>query len=223
VLVVIGGGVFGAYHARQLAKAVRAGRVDGPIAIVDRDPGCPAFVELGGEPFVRTVRADWGDFLREWLPAAAPGDHLVPAPFAPHLLWRWLAGELHARPSPAPRGWRLPYEVSVEDGAVVYVSAAGWRCPATCVEPDHCPALHAPRDWDLATILEDGALERGHRPAVFRCAHLAAGVGSIPATTVVATRDRLLADGAATPVLVATSSHCHAAVGALRIIHPRSG
>lgn len=223
VLVVIGGGRFGTYHARQLAKAVEAGRVAGPIVVVDRDPECQAFVELSGLPFVRPAQTEWAEFLCRWLPGAAPDDHLVPAPLAPHLLWEWLASELGAHPAPAPQGWGLPYELASEGGAVAYLSAAAWRCPATCVEPSHCPALHATRDWDLAALIESGARAHGHRPAVFRCLHLAAGIGSIRVGAILDSRARLLADSATTPILVGTSSHCHAAIGALRISPPSSG
>jgi hypothetical protein len=215
MLVVIGGGWFGSYHARQLAGAVAAGRVAGPLAIVDRDPSCPAFAELGSLDGVEPVVEEWTSFLARWLPSAGAGDHLIPAPFAPHLLWSWLAAELGARPVAPPGGWGLPYEATGADGAL-FVSAAGWRCPATCIEPAHCPALHAPRDWDLADLLEAGAMARGYRAAVFRCLHLAAGVGSIRAEEILAARARL-SSGVGPPVLVATSSHCHAALGALRV------
>jgi hypothetical protein len=223
VLVVIGGGEFGTYHARQLAKAVRAGTVNGPIAIVDRDEGCRAFAELGRSPFVRPVRAEWDAYLRRWLREASPDDHLVPAPLAPHLVWEWLAAELDAVPAPIPSGWGLPYELAPAGGSVAYLSAAAWRCPATCIEPEHCPALHAPRDWDLAAEIESRARAHGYRPAVFRCLHLAAGIASIPARALLDTRAGLRADPPSTPILVATSSHCHAAIGALRIPPPPSG
>jgi hypothetical protein len=218
MVVVIGGGYFGSYHARQLSRAVAAGRLAGPIAIVDRDPACPAFSELNGLAFVEPVIEEWSSFLRRWLPAASGEDHLVPAPHAPHLLWSWLGHELGASPAAPPRGWGLPYEVTGPEGAV-FVSAAAWRCPATCVEPAHCPALHAPRDWDLADLIETEAAARGYRPAVFRCLHLAAGVGSLRAAEILAARERM-GRGSAEPVLVATSSRRHAALGALRVHRP---
>jgi hypothetical protein len=221
MLAVIGGGCFGAYHGRQLAGAVAAGRAVGPVVIVDRDPTCRACRELGGHPDVELVRADWGAFLGRWLSRAGPEDHLIPAPLAPHLLWEWLAAELGASPASTPRRWGLPYEVAGAGGAI-FLSMAAWRCPATCIEPAHCPALHSPRDWDLAGFLEQGAIARGYHPAVFRCLHLAAGVGSVSAASILATRDRLAALPSGN-VLVATSSHCHAAVGAFRVKGPHSG
>ena len=212
MLVVIGGGQFGSYHARQLRKGVASGRVAGPITVVDRDPGCQAFRELGSAGGVRVEQASWQDYLRSWLRTAAPEDHLVPAPLAPHLLWEWLADELRADRVPPPRDWGLPYELADASGAV-FLSAAAWLCPATCVEPSHCPALHAPRDWDLGDLLEEGARSRGLEPAVFRCLHLACGVGSVRVGELLAARDRLA--GRPSRVLVATTSRCHAAVGAL--------
>jgi hypothetical protein len=221
MLVVIGGGCFGSYHARQLAGAVAAGRAAGPVVVVDRNPACRAFHELGGHPDVELVRADWAGFLGRWLRTAGEEDHLIPAPLSPHLLWEWLAAELGASPASPPGGWGLPYEVAGADGAL-FLSAAAWRCPATCIEPAHCPVLHGPRDWDLADLLEQGAIARGYHPAVFRCLHLVAGVGSIPAASILATRDRLAALPSGS-VLVATSSRCHAALGAFRVKGPHSG
>jgi hypothetical protein len=216
MLVVVGGGCFGCYHARQLLKAVRRGGLRGErLLVVDRSPSCPASREFAGAPEVSVVVADWLAFLRSWLAGgeAGPEDRVIPAPLAPHLLWEWLAGELGAEPVSAPGGWRLPYEV-VGGSGERYLSAAGWTCPATCVEPAHCPALHGPRDWDLADVIEERARDLGYRPAVFRCVHLAQGVGGVRVGELLAARD-----GAreGQRVLVATSSRCHAAVGALRI------
>jgi len=129
VIAVIGGGQVGTYHARQLLKGVRSGRLAGErLLLVDRDARCRAFRELGGQPEVVTETADWSQFLREWLPRASDGDQLVPTPWAPHLLSEWLAGAVGARSTAPPRGWRLPYEVGVGD--TLYLSAAAWACPA---------------------------------------------------------------------------------------------
>ena len=213
MLAVVGGGWFGSYHARQILKGIRAGRlpVQG-LLVVDRDPACRAAGEFGEAPEVSLVRADWLDFLRGWLPGASADDSVVPAPLAPHLLWEWLAGELGAERIDPPRGWRLPYE-QPGPGKELFLSAAGWTCPATCVEPAHCPALHAPRDWDLADLIEERARALGFRPAVFRLAPLAHGVSGVRVGALRAARDGSAEGG---PMLVATSSRCHAAVGALR-------
>jgi hypothetical protein len=115
MLVVIGGGEIGCYHARQLRRGVERGQVAGPVVIVDRSPQARAVVEFDGDPLVKVVRAEWSDHLMKWLGEADGADFLVPAPFQPHLLWTWLASELNAVPTPAPAGWALPYEV--EGGA----------------------------------------------------------------------------------------------------------
>jgi hypothetical protein len=213
MFAIIGGGCYGCYHTRQLLKAIRAGRLPGRrLLVVDRDPRCAASSEFGRAPEVTLAIADWLSFLGDWLAAAGPDDHVVPAPLAPHLLWEWLASELGAERMEAPAGWRLPYEQAGRSGER-YLSAAGWTCPATCVEPAHCPALHGPRDWDLSDLIEERAVALGYRPAVFRCLHVANGVGGVRVGELRAARDAAR-DGA--PVLVATSSRCHAAVGALR-------
>ena len=207
-LLVIGGGGFGTYHARQLLRAGYQGRV----TVVDRDPDCEAFRTLP----VEAVVSEWLPFLRSWLAEAPVEDRLVPAPLAPHLLWEWLGGEVEGSVFEAPpRGWGLPYEVP-GPGLELYLSAAAWRCPATCIEPAHCPALHGPRNWDLADLIEAEAVQRGFQPAVFRCLHFAGGVGTIPVRDLVSARDRLRA-AAGGRALVATSSRCHAAVGVLRL------
>jgi len=185
MFLVVGSDRFGAFHARQLR---RAGRTD-----------------------VEEVDGDYLAAVGSWLAAAGPEDHLVPNPLQPHLLWTWLAAELGLAAGAAPAGWGMPYETTGSDGAL-YISAAAWTCPATCVEPAHCPVLHAPRDWDLGDMIEAGARERGYEPAVFRCLHLLAGVGTVPAGSILEARERLRG---ASRVLVATSSRCHAAMGAL--------
>jgi hypothetical protein len=216
VVVVVGGGCFGSFHTRQLLKAIRSGRLaSAPLVVVDRNRACTAAREFAGVPEVTVVVEDWLEFLGRWLPRARPGDRLVPAPLAPHLVWEWMAGELGATPTEAPMGWGLPYEMAGSRGEL-FLSAAAWTCPATCVEPSHCPVLHAPRDWDLADVIERRATALGFMPAVFRCLHLAGGVGALRV------EDLLASLGAARQptrrrILVATSSRCHAAVGALAL------
>lgn len=209
---MIGGGEVGCYHARHLRRGVERGEVQGPVVVVDRSPRARCVGEFEGDPGVRVVTAEWSAFLDRWLGRADPDDFLVPAPFQPHLLWTWLASELKSAPAPAPAGWRLPYEVAGE-GGTRFLSAAAWLCPATCVEPAHCPVLHAPRDWDLGDVLTQGALGRGYEPAVFRCLHLAQGIGAISVREVLEARTRCRR--ARRPILVATTSRCHAAIGAL--------
>jgi len=220
VLVVIGGGEFGTYHARQLLRARAAGAISDEVVVVDRDASCRAARELGGQDGFGFAEAEWSAFLARWLDEARPDDHVIPAPLAPHLLWSWLRDAVGGVACDPPLAWGLPYEVGGEPG-VAYVSAAGWTCPATCVEPAHCPRLHAPRDWDLAEIIEERARELGWHPAVLRCLHLAFGIGSVPVRDIWAARDRLGTAPRGSLALVGTSSHCHAAIAGLRL--DRSG
>ncbi len=204
----------GSYHARQLVKAVRRGELSGQVKVVDRDEGCQAFTQMRGE--IEPVVSDWLRFMHVWLASAGIGDQLVPAPLAPHLTWEWLAAELGASLADPPRGWGLPYE---QPGRTVepYLSAAAWRCPATCVEPAHCPVLHGPRDWDLGDLIAERATGFGYEPTVFRCVHLAGGVGAVRARDLLEARHRLASAPSGTRALVALSSRCHAAVGALSL------
>ena len=165
--------------------------------------------------FVAEVAADdlARDALQAWLEGDAPGP-IVPHPRMPHLLRDWLATATGRHRAPSPRRWGLPFEVEGPDGTL-YLSAAAWRCPATCVEPAHCPVLHAPRDWSLARIIEERAVGLGLLPAVLPVLPLAGGIAAVAALDLLAARGRLAAD-TSRPALVATSSHCHAAVGVLR-------
>jgi hypothetical protein len=183
-VLVIGGDEAGAFHARALTRAL-------------------------GAQAVRVLSSDWLLELGTWIGHADPADQLVPSPLMPHLLWQWLALELGVAPAPVPRGWDLPFESPGREGEL-YLSAAAWRCPATCIEPPHCPVLHGPRDWDLATMIEQRAMELGYTPAVFRVRTYAMGVGSVPAGDLQAAAQ--IRTG---KILVGTSSHCHAAIGAL--------
>lgn len=212
MLVVIGGGEIGCYHARRLRRGVALGQAAGPVVVVDRSREARCTQEFAGDALVAVAQCEWSQYLGDWLGTADASDFLVPSPYQPHLLRGWLASELSLVPAPAPSGWALPFEVPGAEG-VRFLSAAAWRCPATCVEPAHCPALHAPRDWNLGDLLTEGALARGYEPAVFRCLPVAQGIAGISVATILEARDRCRSAGR--PILVATTSRCHAAVGAL--------
>jgi hypothetical protein len=250
-LIVIGGGCYGCYHTRQLLKAQRRGAIAARrCLLVDHNPACRALAEFAGEPLVEVVRADWQDFLREHLAGldATTEDRLVPAPFAPHLLFEWLLDAVGAAVPGAgvTRGrcdlaLGLPYEHGDELGNR-FISAAGWVCPATCIEPARCPAIRAERTWELGDIVRAGVeragVERGTdrtggnlvsvggaktpRSGVelFTCRHYAFGIGTIPVAEVVAARDRLVAalrrePGRSRRVVVGTVSACHGVLGEL--------
>lgn len=252
-LIVIGGGCYGCYHTRQLLKAQRRGKIAARrFLVVDRNPACRALAEFADEPLVEVVRADWSAFLREHLVGldAPTEDRLVPAPFAPHLLFEWLLDAVGTAVPAAgvARGQceitlGLPYERSDALGNR-FISAAGWVCPATCIEPARCPAIHAERAWELGAIVRAG-VERAARSLpsphgrgaggegsataatipymdveLFTCRHYAFGVGTIPVAELLGARDRLVKalggdPGRARRVVVGTVSACHGVLGEL--------
>jgi len=221
--IVISGGEAGAFYARQLRRAVAAGRLEtGCIVVIDRDPACRVATEAAGDPLVRLETAEWSDWLAAHLGAADPRDHLVPYHWAPHLLLEWLEGELQRAGATASRGGRLaprslPFEADTAAGDRA-LSYASWICPPTCIEPAVCPHTRGAKDWSLAADLEAPGSD-GATPVVFRCMHLVYGVGTVPVRDILAARDRLRAavGTGRQAYVVATSSHCHALATRLEV------
>ncbi|MCS7207438.1 MAG: hypothetical protein NZ951_05850 [Dehalococcoidia bacterium] len=228
-IVVIGGGCYGTYHAGQLLKACRAGRLQARVIVVDRNPACRAVQRLTGDPHFAFICQEWEAFLRPWLWAPPPDAHLVPAPFTPHLALRWLAWAVQEVLAPSARVMAeplplqppIPFVYHAPDGQT-YVSYATWRCPPTCIEPDLCPHTRGARDWSLAPTLEAFApSQEGVRQwCIFPVRHLAYGIATIPAPLFPQARDSLVQrfrQEGPVRALVATVSHCHGVVGVLRI------
>ena len=141
----------------------------------------------------------------------------------PHLLFDWLLGRARERGGGAHVARELPGEVAGvpwqragRDGTR-YVSHATWTCPVNCIEPATCPHTRGPRDWSVPV-----SLARAFGPAVplaaLRVTHRVYGVGMVDVADVLAA-DGLLAAAAAqgATVAVATASHCHGAVGLVRL------
>jgi len=235
-VVIVGGGCYGTFYARQLAKAKAAGKADfRTVIVVDRDPRCRARTELEASPDRRYVADEWDAFFDQYLGAARPAgdatqaDYIVPSPHMPHLMFDWVVRRARARfPGrpvnvvPVPEGVGSPYDRVATTGGTRFVSFADWICPTHCVEPARCPAIGAPRTWEmpdavraLAARLRPPALG----PALFVCRHHVFGVGTF-AVDAVLDGDRIVAQagesGAATQVLVGTVSSCH---GALNLLH----
>lgn len=221
-VVVLGGGCYGCFHARQLLRAADRGRLTfRRLVVVDRNPHCRARSELAGAAEV--VTEDWAAYLAAYVPTAPPGAQLVPAPLAPHVLAEGLARalvrlrpDLRVRREPLSGSYPVPYDVTVDDRR--YLSEAAWRCPATCPEPDVCPATRGVRTWDLGTTVERYA----DLPVLrFSCLHFVYGVGTVPVSPL---QDALrrLAEGAAPGgrVGVLTASHCHG-VGSCLVLERR--
>jgi len=213
-VVIIGGGCYGSFYTGQLLDGRERGLVSFTrILVVDRDRGCRVAVERRDVAGVEVVEA-------------TPRDVIVPSPFMPHLFreWllrcsaaRWPGRALSAGPLAAEVG--TPYERAGHDAAT-YLSWADWICPTHCTEPALCPAIKGPRTWTMPDTLGAYAARSGASgPLVFEVRHLAHGVGGFHTVEVLAADRQLAEIGARGPaeVVVATSSHCHAAAGVIRL------
>jgi len=220
-VVVIGGGCYGTFYLDQLCTARGRGLAAWRrLILVDRNPACAAAQRTLPEG-VELVTAEWGDFLGAFLRDGdrAEGDRLVPSPLMPHLLLEWLVRRVRERTPQrrvtvgggAPCG--TPFESVGPDGTR-YVSHADWLCPVHCIEPAICPAIRAPRTWDMSETCR-AAAPIGATVAVFACHHAVFGVGMIDVSVMLAANAALARAGeAGTPldVLVGTVSRCHGAV-----------
>ena len=200
---------------RRLFKAEAAGKITfGRIVVIDRDPGC-AVAALASER-VRLDVASWEDWLVANLSNAAPGDHLVPYHWAPHVLLDWLAADLSRHGLFLKRTFDLsepparPPVLRETKAGDLAMSYAEWLCPPACIEPALCPHTRGPKSWSLATDLA-----KAPHSFVFPCLHLAYGVGTIPVFAIFSVRDHLvdaLRRGdvdAKTPIWIGSASHCH--------------
>lgn len=240
-IVVVGGGCYGSWYLRQLARARAAGAVAwSRLLVVDRDAECRAARALRGEsegearldaPGSEVVESDWGAFFDAFLPGATGADAIVPSPLMPHLMYEWLLRRARARwpgrrveTRPIGREPAIPWQRAAPDGTH-YVSFAEWMCPINCIEPAMCPVISGPRTWSLppavrAYVTAERARGRNLAgPAIFHCRHRAYGVGMFGADEVLAA-DRLVAESGAAgaaEVLVGTVSHCHGALCVLSV------
>ncbi|MGH7702057.1 MAG: hypothetical protein ACREMO_03125, partial [Gemmatimonadales bacterium] len=239
-VVIIGGGCYGTFYARQLERARARGKASyRRVLIVDRDPDCQAGRELDQGQDRLLVVSEWGAFLDQYLESSdarpePPGppaeDVIVPSPLMPHLMYEWLLRRARARwPSravetrPIPSGPGTPYDTTAPD-ATRYVSFADWLCPTHCIEPAVCPVIRAPRTWEMSDALV-GLTARLNQdqvtagPVLLVCRHQVFAVGTFSVAAVRAGDALVTAAGTAgTPVdvLVGTVSACH---GALNLLH----
>jgi hypothetical protein len=215
-IVVVGGGCYGSYYVRQLARAERAGALAwDSLVVVDRDPDC-AVAHLSEQKLQEQQEweerpsslaldvREWTEFFRGYLgrAAARPLEHghdaIVPSPLMPHLMadWlvdraraRWPGRDVHTAPLASPP--RVPWQRAAEDGTH-YVSFAEWMCPINCIEPARCPHTRGERSWSLPPALvayaesERTAGRPVEGPFVFHCAHRAFGVGMLDVRDVIA-------------------------------------
>ena len=226
----MGGGCYGTFYASQLAKAKARGKVEfRTVIVVDRNSDCRARHELGEAADRRFVTQDWTSFFDAFFDASldASDDFIVPSPHMPHLMFEWLLGRARQRwpqraitVEPVPGDIGTPYDRTAPD-ATRYVSFADWICPTHCIEPALCPAIGAPRTWEMGDAvrsLADRLRQQGQPvagPALFVCKHHVFGVGTFAVEAVLA-GDRLVAEAGASgekaSVLVGTISSCHGAV-----------
>ena len=240
-IAIMGGGCYGSFYLGQLTTARRKAALRfRRLLVVDQDAGCQAAAHVV-EPGCELVVSPWNDFLDRYLdPTRRDLDHLtdtiVPTPLMPHLLAHWLERRARTRwpdrevsllPAEVPLG--TPYDRLHHDG-VRYVSFADWLCPTHCVEPLLCPAIKAPRTWEMADAVT--AWTRDHAPnrptaapALFHCRHTAFGVGMYPAHAAFDGFARFVpvADAPTGGDLVIGSiSSCHGAIALLRVGPVRS-
>ncbi len=234
-VVIIGGGCYGSFYAGQLGRARERGAATWRrLLVVDRDPACAAVPLLAALPDATLVASDWEPFLDPWLAGArAADDQVVPSPLMPHLMATWLERQARARwpdhvvamvPAGAPMG--TPFDRLHPGDGVRYVSWADWMCPVHCIEPATCPAIAAPRTWEMGETVAEWTAERAREratagPALFACRHVVYGVGMYPARraqeALGALTQALVQSPDGADLVVGSVSACHGAVGILRV------
>jgi len=234
-VVIIGGGCYGSFYAGQLAKARASGRVIWRrLLLIDRDPACQVTAQLALIPDATLVVQEWASYLETWLAEPrADDDQIVPSPLMPHLLAQWLESRARATwPGhqvamvPATDSLGTPFDWLHPGDGVRYVSFADWLCPTHCIEPATCPAIGAPRSWEMGDAVTAWTeARRAERPtagpALFTCRHVVHGVGMYPARLAADAFAALATQLEATPegadLVVGSVSACHGAVGVLRV------
>lgn len=233
-VIIVGGGCYGTFYARQLLQARDRGKTTFTrLLLIDHDPSCQFARELGNAEDRTLIVEDWDRFFDGYLTARDAGagpDVIVPSPLMPHLMYHWLVRRATQRwpgrvieTRGLPHGPGTPYDRAAPDGTR-YVSFADWLCPTHCIEPSLCPVTRAPRTWEMEDAVADLTRQLGESrpvagPVIFRCEHLVFGVGTFPVTQVLAGADLLCQAGDAgtsVDIPVATLSSCH---GALNLLH----
>lgn len=242
-IVVVGGGCYGSYYVRQLARAAAAGAAAwSQLIVVDRDAACRvAQLPEGDRPANLQVEvATWEEYFLRFLADAGDGladtsrDTIVPSPLMPHLMAEWLLRRARARwpdrqvgVAPLGSAPAVPWQMTGADGTH-FVSFAEWICPINCIEPARCPATKGERTWSLPAALVAYAADEGmagrpiEGPFVFHCSHRAYGVGMIDVADVIAA-DMAISERAANRAasfLIGTVSHCHGALQRIEVGPP---
>lgn len=244
--MVVGGGCYGTFYARQLERAKSRGVLTYErVLVVDRNPDCQVTRDLAPSSDRKLVAREWDEFFDEYLgswltdrppgerrgPESIPPSYIVPSPLMPHLMFDWLKRlatrtwpdrPITQQPLTDPVG--TPYDTLAPDGTR-YVSWADWLCPTHCIEPATCPVIRAPRMWEMSetanAVVERLAKSREvFGPALFVTRHLTDGVGAFAVDDAVAAAYLLTETGASgrpSSLLIGTVSACHGALGLLGI------
>ncbi|HQR19059.1 MAG TPA: hypothetical protein PK948_11835 [Gemmatimonadales bacterium] len=180
-IIVVGGGCYGTFYARQLERARARGVLEVErVLVVDRDHACQLTRDLPPSPVRTLVVEDWDTFFdgyfqqasvsaegpRPLSPSPASGEgelpsYIVPSPLMPHLMFNWVLRRARAlfpgrdvRQVPLEMPLGTPYETLAPDGTR-YVSWADWLCPTHCIEPHTCPVIRAPRTWEMSETVQE--------------------------------------------------------------------
>lgn len=242
-IVVVGGGCYGSYYVRQLARAAAAGAAAwSQLIVVDRDAACRVaqLPEADRPASLHVEVATWEEYFSCFLTDAAEGladaapDTIVPSPLMPHLMAEWLLRRAKARwperqvgVAPLRSAPAVPWQMTGADDTH-FVSFAEWICPINCIEPARCPATKGERTWSLPPALAAYAADEGiagrpiEGPFVFHCSHRAYGVGMIDVADVLAADKAIAARAAraAASFLIGTVSHCHGALQRIEVGPP---
>jgi hypothetical protein len=211
ILLLLGDSGFGRLQLRQIRAAMRAQEIAEQRILVAGEraatlAGDPAAdgVELLDEPADRYLLGAIDDL---------PGDcRIIPPPIGRHILARVLADSCGGHLT-APAGrFALPFARS--QGDVLYLSAAAWLCPVSCMAPKVCPRIALERNWHLPSLLRAWAREQGTGAIVFAPRGPASGLESVSVLRLRAARRRV---GKGGRFLVATAAPCHAAASVLQV------
>jgi len=234
-VIIIGGGCFGTFYARQLLRAREEGKCGfSRLLVIDKNKNCRAFREIR-DSGVTFVSMDWEDYLHQYASEsfhegslAVQEDVYIPSHWAPHLLRDMFLHRIQDDPGiPAVRVRKIemenkigtPYEVVLKNGDHA-VSFATWECPPHCIEPIKCPHTKKERDWEMGDFLKDFFRGREENWFSFFCRHLANGVAGIPMKDIYAEYLRLkdvVKENKNCRLAIMTHSSCHGLVSLAEI------
>ena len=211
ILLLLGDSGFGRLQLRQIRLAMRRAEIAEQRILVAGEraatlAGDPAAdgVTLVDEPADRFLAVAVDDL---------PGDcRVIPPPIGRHIFARVLADGCGGRLTALASRFALPFARGQDD--VLYLSAAAWMCPVSCMAPQICPRIAFERTWHLPSLLRAWAREQGMGAIVFAPRGPASGLESVSVLRLRGARRRV---GKGGRFLVATSAPCHAAVSVLQV------